>query len=55
MTMGDVDNARNGFDPQAILTDWDTGKVSPLPNGRTLRGTSKKRFPYQRVEEKEVR
>lgn len=37
MTMGDVDNARNGFDPQAILTDWDTGKASPLPNGRTLR------------------
>ncbi|ELR98310.1 multicopper oxidase domain-containing protein [Gloeocapsa sp. PCC 73106] len=37
MTMGDVDNLRNGFDPQAILTDWDLGKVSPLPDGRTLR------------------
>jgi FtsP/CotA-like multicopper oxidase with cupredoxin domain len=32
-----VDNARNGFDPAAMLTDWDTGKVSPLPDGRTLR------------------
>lgn len=37
MTMGDVDNARNGFDPQAILTDWHSGKVSQLPNGQTLR------------------
>ncbi len=37
MTMGDVDNSRNGFDPQAILTDWEVGKVSQLPDGRTLR------------------
>ncbi|MEI2579068.1 hypothetical protein [Scytonema sp. PRP1] len=37
MTMGDVDNARNGFDPQTILTDWDTGKASQLSNGQTLR------------------
>ncbi len=25
ITVGDVDNARNGFDPTALLTDWDTG------------------------------
>ena len=24
-TVGEVDNARNGFDPHTILTDWDTG------------------------------
>lgn len=36
-TVGDVDNARNGFDPQAMLTNWDTGKVSQLPDGRILR------------------
>jgi FtsP/CotA-like multicopper oxidase with cupredoxin domain len=36
-TMGDVDNAKNGFDPTALLTDWDTGKVSKLADGRTLR------------------
>ena len=35
--MGDVDNAKNGFDPTALLTDWDTGKVSKLADGRTLR------------------
>ena len=37
MTMGDVDNSRNGFDPQAILTDWEVGNVSQLPDGKTLR------------------
>ena len=37
ITVGDVDNAKNGFDPAAILTDWDTGTVSRLPDGRTLR------------------
>jgi FtsP/CotA-like multicopper oxidase with cupredoxin domain len=37
ITVGDVDSARNGFDPAALLTDWDTGKVSKLPDGRTLR------------------
>jgi FtsP/CotA-like multicopper oxidase with cupredoxin domain len=36
-TVGQVDHARNGFDPHEILTDWDTGKVSTLPNGQTLR------------------
>ncbi|MBW4623842.1 MAG: multicopper oxidase domain-containing protein [Cyanosarcina radialis HA8281-LM2] len=37
MTVGDVDNARNGFNPREILTDWDTGKASQLADGRTLR------------------
>jgi FtsP/CotA-like multicopper oxidase with cupredoxin domain len=37
ITVGDVDAAGNGFDPAAILTDWDTGTVSQLPDGRTLR------------------
>ena len=25
-TVGVVDPARNGFDPHALLTDWDTGR-----------------------------
>jgi FtsP/CotA-like multicopper oxidase with cupredoxin domain len=37
VTVGDVDSAKNGFDPSAMLTDWDSGTVSQLPNGRTLR------------------
>ncbi len=37
ITVGDVDNAANGFDPTAMLTDWNTGKVSKLADGRTLR------------------
>ena len=37
ITVGEVDDARNGFDPTAMLTDWDTGTVSTLPDGRTLR------------------
>ncbi len=37
LTVGDVDSRRNGFDPTAILTDWDIGTVSKLPDGRTLR------------------
>jgi len=36
-TVGDVDSAHNGFDPTSLLTDWDTGVVSSLPDGRTLR------------------
>ncbi|UBF26720.1 hypothetical protein K9N68_01575 [Kovacikia minuta CCNUW1] len=36
-TIGDVDHDRNGFDPRAILTDWDAGTVSKLPDGQTLR------------------
>ena len=37
ITVGDVDYERNGFDPTEILTDWDVGTVSKLPDGRTLR------------------
>ncbi|MDP9415145.1 MAG: multicopper oxidase domain-containing protein, partial [Pseudomonadota bacterium] len=37
ITPGEVNHARNGFDPHTILTDWDTGRVSRLPDGRTLR------------------
>jgi manganese oxidase len=37
MTVGDVDYARNGFDPSAILTDWELGTVETLADGRTLR------------------
>lgn len=34
---GQVDHKRNGFDPHEMLRDFDPGKVSRLPNGRTLR------------------
>jgi FtsP/CotA-like multicopper oxidase with cupredoxin domain len=34
---GHVDAAANGFDPDAILTDFDGGTVTTLPGGRTLR------------------
>lgn len=37
VTVGDVDNAANGFDPSLILTDWERGTVSVEPDGRTLR------------------
>jgi FtsP/CotA-like multicopper oxidase with cupredoxin domain len=37
MVEGDVDPAANGFDPSAMLTDFDYGTVSSLPNGQTLR------------------
>ncbi|KRD51258.1 multicopper oxidase domain-containing protein [Ensifer sp. Root278] len=37
MTIGDVDSTVNGFDPTDMLTDWETGTVSMLPDGRTLR------------------
>jgi FtsP/CotA-like multicopper oxidase with cupredoxin domain len=33
----DVDSTANGFDPGAILTDFDYGTVSLLPGGRRLR------------------
>ncbi len=36
-TTGTVDAARNGFDPHAILTDWDTGTVSRRADGRSVR------------------
>ena len=35
--VGSVDHDRNGFDPLLMLTDWDYGTVSTLPNGQTLR------------------
>lgn len=35
--VGEVDHARNAFNPTEILTDFDTGTVSKLPNGQTLR------------------
>src|SRR5512141_3031432 len=35
---GDVDpEGTNRFDPTAMLTDFDYGKVSTLPSGQTLR------------------
>lgn len=37
MAQGDVDPAVNGFDPMAILTDFDYGTVSTLPSGQILR------------------
>ncbi len=37
ITVGEVNSARNGFDPHEILTDWDTGIASRLPNGQVLR------------------
>ena len=36
-TTGNVDHVRNGFDPYAMLTDWDTGTVSKRADGRTVR------------------
>ena len=37
MTVGEVDPKTNGFDPHAMLTDWDTGSVETGPDGRTIR------------------
>jgi len=37
ISVGDVDVARNGFDPSAMLTDWETGEVSQRQDGRTVR------------------
>ena len=34
--VGEVDHAKNGFDPTEILSDFDPGRVSKLPNGQTL-------------------
>lgn len=48
ITVGNVDNVRNGFDPTAMLADWYTGELSDLPDGRKLR-----RFEIT-VEEKEI-
>jgi FtsP/CotA-like multicopper oxidase with cupredoxin domain len=35
--VGEVDHQKNGFNPMELLTDFDYGKVSLLPNGQTLR------------------
>ena len=37
IAIGEVDPSRNGFDPTAMLTDWDTGDVSQFTDGRRLR------------------
>ncbi len=34
---GEVDHRANGFDPHEIVRDFDWGKTSRLPDGRTLR------------------
>jgi FtsP/CotA-like multicopper oxidase with cupredoxin domain len=34
--VGEVDHQSNGFNPSEILTDYDEGRVSLLPNGQTL-------------------
>jgi FtsP/CotA-like multicopper oxidase with cupredoxin domain len=36
-TVGDVDHARNGFDPHAILSDFDTGHLTSRADGRRVR------------------
>jgi FtsP/CotA-like multicopper oxidase with cupredoxin domain len=36
-TVGEVDHEANGFNPTDILTDFDYGEVSIMPDGRTLR------------------
>src|SRR5882724_5466272 len=37
LTVGSVDDQRNGFDPNLVLTDWNTGTVSAMAAGRPLR------------------
>ena len=37
LTVGEVDLRRLGFDPTRYLTQFDWGKATRLPNGRTLR------------------
>jgi FtsP/CotA-like multicopper oxidase with cupredoxin domain len=37
ISVGDVDSARNGFDPSLMLSDWETGEASQWQDGRTLR------------------
>src|SRR6266498_6043982 len=36
-TIGEVDHAKNGFNPTDTLTDFEYGEVSSLPSGQTLR------------------
>ena len=35
--VGEVNHVRNGFDPYAILTDWDVGSISVDAEGRKVR------------------
>ena len=35
--VGEVDHVKNRFNPSALLSDFDGGSVSTLPNGQTLR------------------
>jgi FtsP/CotA-like multicopper oxidase with cupredoxin domain len=35
--VGEVNHEKNGFNPSDVLTDFDYGKVSTLPNGQRLR------------------
>jgi FtsP/CotA-like multicopper oxidase with cupredoxin domain len=35
--VGEVDHAANGFNPSDLLTEFDYGQVSTLPDGQTLR------------------
>jgi len=37
MAVGEVDHARNGFNPSDVLAEYDYGKVSTTEDGRTLR------------------
>ena len=37
ITVGEVDHAHNGFDPEGLLTGWDTGTVQVGPDGRRTR------------------
>ena len=37
LVVGTVDHAANGFDPHAVVTDFDAGTVSVDPDGRTVR------------------
>jgi FtsP/CotA-like multicopper oxidase with cupredoxin domain len=48
-TVGTVDHARNGFDPLALLTDFDGGTVSHDASGRTVREYEIVAFP-RRIE-----
>src|SRR5687767_5999806 len=34
--VGEVNHIRNGFNPTKVLTDFDTGMVTTMPNGQTL-------------------
>lgn len=37
MSVGEVDHQSNGFNPSDLLSEFDYGQVSTLPDGRTLR------------------